>query len=231
MSDQCSGADAWKAIRCVATDGAAAFPHALQQELPGVPHLRCLFHISENLSANLRSKLTSAVYWGEFIKQWDKCAYSVTNELEFETQWTKLLTGFPKAAGYMLEHVYPCRVKWSSAWTLQYTTFGAKSTQRLESLNHLIKFFSEANDPLSKLFETETITEINRTQIQRLRSRLQSDPLTNTKFDGPVYRQAIQYITKEAAERVHRQAGYLSNYTVKFHAQPPASIASVTTHA
>jgi hypothetical protein len=212
-----AGDESWSDIRCVATDGAAAFPHVLETALPNVPQLRCLFHIYQNLRTNLFSKLGDK--WQAFMDAFRKCSYEVSTEEEFTSHWTDIIKKFPAAASYLNSQLFKCRTTWSSAWTLQFTTFGARSTQRVESMNALVKHFTDTNDPLSGLFDA--IVHISDEQVNRLKARLLSDPLTNNQCNGPVYRQAALVVTKEAAELLHSEATFESDYVATWYSVRP----------
>ena len=222
-----SGSEAWQAIRCVATDGGAAFPAALEEVLPGVPQLRCLFHIYQNLSKQLISKLGGDAYHGDFSTRFNRTLEART-EKDFETEWKGLVSAFPKASQYLSDHLYPCRMKWAPAWTLEYCTFGARSSQRVESMNSLLKLCCDANDPLSKIFEA--ITKIDSAQTRRRVAALQDAPFTNSRLDGPVYNAASRHLTKQAAELVQRESTYHSNYTATYHDPPPSAAISAVPH-
>lgn len=214
------GESAWNAVRCVATDGGNCFASVLESLLPGVPHLLCLYHIQANLKKHLRRKMGAK--WDAFSKQFRTCAYNVNTAEQFESSWTSLLTSYPAAVDYLSSQWYPKRQKWSSAWTLQYCTFGARSTQRVESINRIIKHFVPAGSSMQQLFDE--LIRIFDLQRQRLRQRMDDDEFTNHKHNGAVYRDTVRFLTKQAAEKVHEQSAELPNYSACYYPAHPSSI-------
>ena len=219
LSCVCKGNDAWRRVLCVATDGGSSFNWVMQNMLPGVPHLLCLYHIHMNLRKQLASKLGKT--YTAFTTQFFKCAYQVRNEAEFETCWASMLQTYPNATSYLTAQLYPCRAKWSSAWTLQYCTFGAKSTQRVESINRVVKHFVPAGAPVEDLFKE--LIEIFDVQSRRRQQRLADDEFANHKYNGALYRDAVRILTKQAAERLHEEGCESANYSVTYHPTRPSA--------
>jgi hypothetical protein len=91
--------------------------------LPGVPHLRCLFHIYVNVSARLKSKLGD--HWPVFKAAFNHLVHSIRTDEKFDQKWTAMIQAHPDAAPYLTKELLPIKEKWSTHWTNKYTTFGA----------------------------------------------------------------------------------------------------------
>ncbi len=136
----------------MATDGGSSFDKVLAQVLPGVPRILCVYHISQNIKKNLAVKLGKE-QWPVFRKAWSKLVKFNLTESLFEERWLQLLEAFPLAAPYLKTEQYGHRYMWSNVWTRQYTTFGARTTQRCESVNSALKLLIRRNSTLDVVFK------------------------------------------------------------------------------
>jgi hypothetical protein len=218
----------WADIRCVATDGAPVYNAVLEAVLPGVPRILCLWHIDENIDDHLRLKLGSS--YAAFHSAWDTVASSTRTEELFEEGWRQMLSDHPTAAEYLSRYVHPNRQRWCHVWTRQYTTFGARTTQRCESVNSVLKRILGRVCSLSQL--VDAVVAISRKWVERRRERLHNARLANHASRGPVYEDAVVHLTREAAEMVHNESAYASNYDVHyFERLPDGCSAALSAHS
>ena len=80
--------------------------------------------------------------------------YHMESEDEFDRRWAVLISTYEQCAEYLNQYVHPNRHMWCQLWTRRYTTFGAKSTQRSETTNNVVKYFLEFNSTLEAIFAT-----------------------------------------------------------------------------
>jgi hypothetical protein len=217
---EATGDEAWSSVRCVATDGADCFDQVLSSVLPGVPRIRCLWHILENVKKHLQKPLGQN--WREFQTAFRNIYSRMRTEGEFNQNWDALLEKYPITAKYLKKELWGVRHRWVSFWTMRYTTFGAKSTQRVESINRLVKYFHKPDFPLEHLFDT--LIEIFTTQDSRRKTQLYEDQFTNHRHSGPVYREATQCVTRYAAEYLHLESINASNYYVMNYGALPTGV-------
>jgi hypothetical protein len=113
------GEDAWKNIRSVMSDGDSAFLHAVANCIPHAKQLRCRWHIYQNITLKLESRLRSCNMRKDFIDQYHVCVYSSEVD-KFDSAWEELeriMAPYPDVHEYMIENIYSTRQHWSSAWT------------------------------------------------------------------------------------------------------------------
>jgi hypothetical protein len=199
----------WADVRCVATDGAKCFYGAFREHLPSTPHLRCRFHIR----ANLRKKFRSSVKWPDFNRQFHFCMHEPSLG-RFEKKWKQMLKEHPASAAYMTEHLWPIREQWASCWTNAYCTIGANSTQRVESLNALVKRFVRPTFPVKDLFLL--LHDISLRQAQAVVESVAKDGMLRGEFENPVYDDARVHLTRQAAALLHREGVYRENYVCQY---------------
>jgi len=211
------GDHVWSDIRCVATDGAGCFASVIETALPQVAHLRCRFHLRQNINKHVRSKLRGE-RWVAFNRLYHQCLHEPSLTV-FEHLWARLMETYPESAAYMSEHVYPFRSHWASCWTNQYVTMGAHSTQRVESMNSLVKTICRPSFPLTDLFSA--VTAISREQSEALIASLSDNRFTYPDYEGPLYNDARKVLTKQAAALVHIEGSYRENYSVRWMDRQP----------
>ena len=68
--------------------------------------------------------------------------------------WLELEKQYSAGRDYLHKYVYPHREMWCHVWTRRYTTFGARTTQRCESVNSVLKSMLERNSTLDQLVKT-----------------------------------------------------------------------------
>ncbi|RHZ86139.1 hypothetical protein Glove_54g116 [Diversispora epigaea] len=104
------------------TDADPAADAAIGQIYISTYQIHCIFHISENLPKNLKSKL----------------------EL-FYKRWSNLTEKYSNAKDYLMRALYPNRQAWARTFTSKIFMAGIQTTSRVESLNNIIKRELKAN--------------------------------------------------------------------------------------
>jgi hypothetical protein len=162
--------------------------------------------------------------WTEFRKAFGKLAYEPRTEEDFEREWAALCSKYPLCTGYLNKELYPARHLWAWCWVSMYTTFGARSTQRVESINRVVKHFQNSGIVLDVLFKT--VIAISDDQESKRKARLLNDRHTNHWGQGPVYEAAIRCLTRPAAEFVSSEFLFSSNYQLGCYNPVPLGVSA-----
>jgi hypothetical protein len=130
-------AETWTQVASIFTDGDAAMAAAVASTVPHARHLRCRYHLEMNLRGNLGSKLT-VVALEEFIAAWKDVIHAETLAT-FTQAKEKLHITFPAAVPYLEKNHWPHAEQFVECYISDVTTFGIRSTSRVESWNAMLK--------------------------------------------------------------------------------------------
>lgn len=130
------------------TDADPAADAAINQAYETTYPVHCIFHISENLPKNTKSKLSSQ--YEDFIHDFYRCRNSLCEEL-FDKRWSELIVKYPSVKDYLMRTLYPSRQAWARAFTSKIFTAGIQTTSRVEGYNNIIKRELAANSTLCDL--------------------------------------------------------------------------------
>ncbi|WZN65932.1 protein FAR1-RELATED SEQUENCE [Chloropicon roscoffensis] len=146
----------------VYTDGCGRIEEAVRVTYPGVPHLRCTWHVSKNVWSHLKpyfgsskGRLTSKgkVSWQRWFSAWWETVMR-TDVGTMREQWAVL------AKALEVEKVPPQQIEWFNAlpverfcycFTNMVFSAGVHSTQRCESLHSSLKNSIKASSLLTDL--------------------------------------------------------------------------------
>jgi hypothetical protein len=126
------GEESWIKCTSVMTDGAACYPLVIARTISHAKHVRCIWHIQEDLKSNLLNKIMT---WQEFMLDWQKAVHAV-NESDFNNGWSYLLSKYPTAADY-LSKLYEIRHKFVTVYVRKICTINCFATQRCEIINRV----------------------------------------------------------------------------------------------
>lgn len=130
------------------TDADPAVDAAIGQIYESTHQVHCIFHISENLPKNLKSKLCDQ--YESFLHDFYLCRNSVSEELFYE-RWSNLIEKYSSTKDYLMRALYPNRQAWARAFTSKIFTAGIQTTSRVEGLNNIIKRELKTNSTLCDL--------------------------------------------------------------------------------
>ncbi|CAG8735918.1 10888_t:CDS:2, partial [Dentiscutata erythropus] len=136
--------------RILMADKNLSMKYVVAYDLPDTKHLFCLYHLSQNLSKNLCSKLGRQ--YANFIKDFYSTRNSL-NESVFEAKLTNLLNNYSATSSY-LQKLFLSKESWACAHTFKIFTGGMQSTQRVEELNNHIKTAINSSSTLLQVMET-----------------------------------------------------------------------------
>src|SRR5256884_5426717 len=130
------------------TDADPAMDAAIAQLYETTHQIHCIFHISENLPKNVKSKLGDQ--YENFVKNFFQCRNSLYEKL-FNERWFKLVKKYPSIKDYLMRALYPSRQAWARAFTSRIFTAGIQTTSRVEGYNNIIKRELSVNSTLCGL--------------------------------------------------------------------------------
>ena len=148
------------------TDADPAADAAVCQIYESTYQIHCIFHISENLPKNLKSKLHDQ--YESFVHDFFLCRNSLCEE-NFYEQWSKLTEKYNNVKDYLMRALYPSRQAWARAFTSKTFTAGIQTISCVEGLNNIIKCMLTANSTLCDF-------------VSALDSRLQAEAKWNRFF-------------------------------------------------
>ncbi|CAG8651513.1 16024_t:CDS:2 [Gigaspora rosea] len=130
------------------TDADPAMQVALSNKYPNTTVRHCAFHIQQNLVKKLKRKLNNK--WDKFISDF----YTLRNSLivsEFDRYWIGLMDDYPEVQAYCEWVLYPTKESWAHAFTKRSFSANTHSTQRVESINRVIKLEVNSGNSLYQL--------------------------------------------------------------------------------
>jgi MULE transposase domain len=132
VGDQC-----WKQVKSIMTDGDKAMKKAIESCLPHAKPLRCVFHLKLNIQSNVSKQLGDKT--DAFIERWNNISSQSLTIDEFEAAKKQLTDDFPDVDEYMKANIWKVQDRFVFCLTKSITTFGMKSTQRVEGKNAKLK--------------------------------------------------------------------------------------------
>ena len=131
------GDQAWKQVKSMMTDGDKAMKKAIETSLAHATPLRCIFHLKLNIQANCKQKLDDKI--DQFIQQWTNISSQSLRVEEFLAAKKQLAEEFPSVDDYMQANIWSVETQFVFCHTNSITTFGMRSTQRVEGKNAKLK--------------------------------------------------------------------------------------------
>ena len=156
------------------TDSDPGMIAAVQVVYPETRHLLCIYHIAENVKKKARSKLH-----GEMVNSFVKDFYHMRNsynQYQFESRYNEMLIKYEKCRSYLEKKLYPNHKSWARYSIAKIFMAGVESTQRVESLNGVLKKHVHRGTLLKELV-IEIENELNKEeQYNRIRDYYGSNP-------------------------------------------------------
>jgi len=149
------------------TDADPAADAAVRQTYENTYSVHCIFHISENLPKNLKSKLHDQ--YENFVHDFFFCRNSLCEEGFYE-RWARLTEKYSNVKDYLMRALYPSRQAWARAFTSKIFTAGIQTTSHVEGLNSIIKRLLTSSSSLCGL-------------VDALDARLQDEAQWNRFFE------------------------------------------------
>ncbi|MGH7240017.1 MAG: transposase [Candidatus Saccharimonadales bacterium] len=181
----CVGMNVWSRVKCIATDGDAAMQLAINNVLPHAKHLRCTYHLEQNIRSNMKKVPMRANEITQLIEQWQNVIYEPDPQTHMQLR-KRLHDNYPAAVSYLEKNIWPNAELFVNACTRQYLTLGMYSTQRVESMHASLKklFDLRSTTDINSLFtalEQASIRQQDRTVEDALKQQIQTQQSLNRK--------------------------------------------------
>jgi len=169
------------------TDGDPAMQVAISTQYSETIVRHCAFHIRQNLIKKVKKKLHDK--WDTFVADF----YVLRNSLvvsDFDHRWEELMNKYPEIKGYCERVLYPTKECWAYAFTKRTFSANTHSTQRVESINRIIKLEANSGNTLYELqagIELRLKDEAKYAKLQEFRNMNPTTGLpniSNTIFKG-----------------------------------------------
>ena len=136
-----------KAPQVLLTDDDKAIANAYTQtfKLRDTKHRLCQWHLLKNVMKNLIGKLGNN--WQSFIKDFYSCLEEIDLS-NFHDLWCTLKKNYPNATSY-LQQMEKTVDKWAICYINNIFLADMTTTQRGESMNHLMKGYMDATTSLT----------------------------------------------------------------------------------
>ena len=146
--------DVWASIASVFTDGDQAMAAALTSTVPHSQHLRCRYHLKQNLRAKLHKEGVDSITSEQCVLEWEGAMHHETEE-RFDAAISALRCNYPSIRQYMTD-TFPHGRYYADFALNHITTLGSRTTARVESWNATLKNMLEVDSrtPLAVLFES-----------------------------------------------------------------------------
>jgi MULE transposase domain len=226
------GADVWKQIKTVSTDGDAAMKVAIDALLPDAFHLRCVWHVQRNIANK------SDIWLGKGADEEARTAFhSATNKILFadskaqaEEAVRELYAAYPdsRCRSYFDQFILPNAAQFVSYSVRQHITFGIQSTQRSESIHSLVKRDNLAYKPLTNMTTAAELMQIlhkmadrheqvavdqdARAKQKTLSRPATHDPLLNWRPGQSVFSCVIERLTAYASRLINEHFQAVGNF-------------------
>jgi MULE transposase domain/FAR1 DNA-binding domain len=149
------------------TDSDPAIIAAVQIVYPQTRHLLCIYHLLENVKKKAKAKLR-----GDMAKSFITDFYIMRNshsKEQFDLKYREMLTKYEPCQSYLENRLYSSRRYWARYEIAKIFTAGIESTQRVESINGIIKKMVDRGTLLKELvkaIENELDKEAQYTRIK-----------------------------------------------------------------
>ena len=187
------------------TDADPAADAAIAQIYEATYPIHCIFHISENLPKNLKSKLHEQ--YESFVHDFFLCRNSLCQE-NFNERWSQLIENYSNVKDYLMRALYPSRQAWARAFTSKTFTARIQTTSRVEGLNNIIKRMLAANSTLCDLadvLDSRLQAEAERTRFFEYQTLSNCMGITSVGHDlfPEIDKQMTQYLTPHILSAEH----------------------------
>lgn len=161
------------------TDADPAMQVAISTQYPETIVRHCAFHIRQNLIKKVKKKLREK--WDDFISDFYVLRNSLV-EIDFEDRWKDLMNKFPEIKEYCERVLYSTKECWAYAFTKRTFSANTHSTQRVESINRVIKLEVNSGNTLYELragIELRLKDEAKYARLQEFRNMNPTTSLPN----------------------------------------------------
>ncbi|CAG8778418.1 3059_t:CDS:2, partial [Gigaspora margarita] len=174
-------------------------------------HHLCQWHLLKNVMKNLISKLGNQ--WSNFIKRFYKCLEEC-DQITFNEMWNFLKNDYSKAVAYLVQMKKTVN-KWAACYNHNIFMADMTTTQRGESMNHLMKGYMDATTSLLAFIQAfETALDSCKEYIELEIYRQDNNNIT-FQTTSLYEKQAAHFLTKYALRKTQEQLIQSFNYKCK----------------
>ncbi|CAG8474922.1 41042_t:CDS:10 [Gigaspora margarita] len=133
--------------KMILTDADLAMQVAITTKYPEAIVRHYVFHIQQNLVKKLKNLHNK---WDDFISDF----YVLRNSLvvsDFECRWMELMNNYSEVQKYCDRVLYPTKKCWAHSFMKRKFSANTHSTQRVESINHVMKLEVNSGNSLCQL--------------------------------------------------------------------------------
>ena len=138
----------------------AAMAKALQKVMPMTRHRWCRWHVLKKAKETLGPIYSK---WKPFKHEFNNLIADVVSIDDFESEWEQIISKYKLKRNKFLNRLFKHRHKWAKPYFMNTFCAGMTSTQRSESINHMLKCFIQRAAPMH-LF----VSKFNEFQSDRL---------------------------------------------------------------
>jgi hypothetical protein len=133
-----------------------------------------IYHIIENVKRKVKSKLRVNLVV-KFVDDFYHMKNSYSQE-EFELRYQEMLTKYESCRPYLKKKLYPTRASWAKYSITKIFTAGVESTQRVESINGVLKKHVDRGILLKELVKAIECELEKEAQYTRVKEYYGSNP-------------------------------------------------------
>ena len=128
-------------LSVLCTDRDWALLSAIDDQLPGFPHILCVWHLNKNIQTHCKKEFTTNEEYNKFFSLWIKLASAPTEEVynQSKEDIRSLLQDKPQVFHYLESAVLIHREKFVVAWTRKWLHLGNAATSRAEGAHATMK--------------------------------------------------------------------------------------------
>ncbi|KAM3412349.1 hypothetical protein ACQJBY_003819 [Aegilops geniculata] len=196
----------------ILTDNCYQMEAAIKAVWPGAYHRVCKWHILKNAKENLGNIYSKrSTFKDEF--------HRVLNEPqtidEFEKAWTDLIKRYNLEDSVYLKRMWDIKEKWAPVYFKSYFFAKMSTTQRSESMNHVLKKYVRPSSPMNVLVRKYESFFYDRIQEEDAEEFHTSDDKVITATKSPLEKHAARVYTRGAYKKFKEQFVWSVSYDIR----------------
>ena len=127
------------------TDQCQAMRNAISSEMPRTRHRWCRWHVLKSAKKKLGKVYSNNK---KFKSEFNELISNETDKDKFEECWASLISRHKLKKSRYLKRLYKYRERWAKPYFMDVFCAGMTSTQRSESVNHMVKQYIQRAAPM-----------------------------------------------------------------------------------
>ncbi|RLM54828.1 hypothetical protein C2845_PM10G11160 [Panicum miliaceum] len=192
-------------------DQCAAMAKAIRTTLSTSAHRWCRWHVLKKAKQKLGN--VASKYSG--FKEFARVVTDETSKLRFERTWRQIVRKYNLQGNKFMARLYKHRHKWARPYFMNIFCAGMTSTQRSESVNHMVKKLIQRAAPMHMF-----VSKFNELQGGRKDDKSKEVHITNQldrklRVGVPIERHASTIYTRAMYGKFYDELFRLSRYAIK----------------